>query len=81
MFIALTVKKGGIGYFLRRNVDLLSKFKQILGFKEPCNIDLSQELTPPPQHIHHKERVTEFAAEIGTLLLTFIAVHLFEILW
>ena len=41
-----------------------------MGFKEPCNIDLSPELTPPPQHIHHKERVTEFAAEIGRLYLS-----------
>lgn len=36
----------------------------MLGFKEPSTAEMSPEPTPPPQ-VLPKERVTEFAAEIG----------------
>ena len=36
----------------------------MLGFKEPSTAEASPETSPPPQ-LPPKERVTEFAAEIG----------------
>ncbi|XP_019864517.1 PREDICTED: paired amphipathic helix protein Sin3a [Amphimedon queenslandica] len=49
--------------FLGKFPDLFCQFKVLLGFKEPSTAELSPEPSPPPQ-IPHKERVTEFAAEI-----------------
>lgn len=37
----------------------------MLGFKEPSTAEMSPEPTPPPPQVLPKERVTEFAAEIG----------------
>ena len=50
---------------LRKFHDLFSQFKCMLGFKEPSTAEISPEATPPPPQFPHKERVTEFAAEIG----------------
>ena len=44
--------------------DLLIQFKTLLGFKEPSGADVSPDTSPPPQ-FPSKDRVTEFAAEIG----------------
>lgn len=46
---------------------MFSQFKSLLGFKEPSTAEISPEATPPPPQFPHKERVTEFAAEIGQL--------------
>lgn len=53
-------------FFCRKFPDIFSQFKSLLGIKEPSTAEVSPEGTPPPQ-IPLKERVTEFAAEIGTL--------------
>ena len=53
-----------IKLIFRKFPDLFCQFKVLLGFKEPSTAELSPEPSPPPQ-IPHKERVTEFAAEIG----------------
>lgn len=50
--------------YIRKFPDIFCQFKVLLGFKEPSAAELSPEPTPPPQ-IPPKERVTEFAAEIG----------------
>ena len=48
----------------RKFPDLFSQYKSMLGFKEPSTAEASPETSPPPQ-LPPKERVTEFAAEIG----------------
>ena len=53
--------------FCRKFPDIFSQFKSLLGIKEPSTAEVSPEGTPPPQ-IPLKERVTEFAAEIGTVI-------------
>ena len=50
--------------FCRKFPDIFCQFKVMLGFKEPSTAEMSPEPTPPPQ-VLPKERVTEFAAEIG----------------
>ena len=55
-------------------------FKSLLGFKKPSTADLSPENTPPPPQFPTKDRVAEFAAEIGKyfkeLLYVFQTVYL-----
>ena len=64
----------------RKYPDLFCQFKSLLGFKEPSTADLSPENTPPPPQFPTKDRVAEFAAEIGKyfkrLLYVFQTVHL-----
>ena len=64
----------------RKYPDLFCQFKSLLGFKKPSTADLSPENTPPPPQFPTKDRVAEFAAEIGKyfkeLLYVFQTVYL-----